>query len=184
MECRPGRGTGRCRRHDDPAAARARGAVDQSRLTINELAVLTVTEQSTMSRTLDGLEALGLVRRTPRENDLRMREITVTEAGRARFGEVWPIMFRCFGEAFAGLSSAEYQALVATLHKIMANTATSSRTVLSAPSSSLPASSLRAAAMSRFIQSAPSARADSSGTASTDAARISMRRAHGCRNSP
>ncbi len=92
-------------------------------LTINQLAELTVTGQSTMSRTLDSLESLGLIRRTARENDLRVRDITVTEAGRQRFAEAWPIMFRCFTEAFDGISSAEYQALVAILHKIMANTA-------------------------------------------------------------
>lgn len=97
-------------------------SINQS-LTINELAELTVTEQSTMSRTLDGLEALGLIRRTPRDNDMRVRDITVTDAGRQRFAEAWPIMFRCFTEAFAGISSAEYQALVAVLRKIMANTA-------------------------------------------------------------
>ena len=91
-------------------------------LTINELADFTVTEQSTMSRTLDSLEALGLIRRTPRDNDLRVRDITGTDAGRARFAEAWPLMFGCFAQAFAGVSGLEYQAFVVTLHKIMANT--------------------------------------------------------------
>ena len=44
-----------------------------SGLTINELSVLTVTEQSTMSRTLDNLETRKLVRRMPRANDMRVR---------------------------------------------------------------------------------------------------------------
>ncbi len=92
-------------------------------LSINELAERTVTGQSTMSRALDGLEALGLALRTRRENDQRVREISITETGRARFGEVWPIMYRCFTEGFAGLDRAEYEALLAILRKIMANTA-------------------------------------------------------------
>ena len=40
-----------------------------SGLTINELSALAVTEQSTMSRTLDTLEARGFVSRRPRPSD-------------------------------------------------------------------------------------------------------------------
>ena len=50
-------------------------------LTINELSVYAVTEQSTMSRTLEAMEAAGLVRRVERSSDARVREIYLTEAG-------------------------------------------------------------------------------------------------------
>ena len=53
--------------------------------TVNELAVYTVTEQSTMSRALDGMERDRLVRRRAREDDMRVREVHVTEKGREAF---------------------------------------------------------------------------------------------------
>jgi DNA-binding MarR family transcriptional regulator len=56
-----------------------------SGLTINELSALTVTEQSTMSRTLDTLEIRGFVSRRPRPSDLRVREVEITPAGREAF---------------------------------------------------------------------------------------------------
>ena len=95
-----------------------------SGLTVNELAVLTVTEQSTMSRTLDGLEEQGLIRRTARHNDLRMRDIALTGLGRERFDTLWPIMFERYTAMFEGVSNTEYQALAAVLHKIIGNTST------------------------------------------------------------
>ena len=53
-------------------------------VTVNELSVYTVTEQSTMSRTLDALEAQGLVRREPGEADSRVREVYLTDEGPRR----------------------------------------------------------------------------------------------------
>ena len=45
-------------------------------LTVNELSVYAVVEQSTMSRTLDALEAAGLVRRREDEADSRIRRVS------------------------------------------------------------------------------------------------------------
>src|SRR4051812_836139 len=44
-----------------------------SGLTTNDLAVLTVSEQSTMSRTLDAMEEQALIQRRQREGDMRVR---------------------------------------------------------------------------------------------------------------
>lgn len=90
-------------------------------LTVNELSVFAVTEQSTMSRTLDAMEEQGFIRRRAREGDLRVREIFVTEAGRDAFAEVWPMMYGKFTDMFEGVDEAEYQAFVSTLHKVLAN---------------------------------------------------------------
>lgn len=92
-----------------------------SGLTINELSVFTVTEQSTMSRTLDALEEQGFIRRQQRQEDMRVREVHVTDEGRAAFAEVWPVMYDRFLRMFDGIDEDEYQAFTATLHKVLRN---------------------------------------------------------------
>jgi MarR family transcriptional regulator for hemolysin len=92
-----------------------------STLTINELSVYAVTEQSTMSRTLDALEEQGYIRRQPRAEDMRVRDIAITEDGRAVFDAVWPTMYGLLTQMFEGVDGDEYVAFVATLHKILRN---------------------------------------------------------------
>lgn len=90
-------------------------------LTVNELAVYAVTEQSTMSRSLDALEEQGLVRRISRADDMRVRDISITREGRAAFDSLWPTMYGHLKEMFAGVSDEEQRAFVAVLQKILAN---------------------------------------------------------------
>ncbi|MCD2179420.1 MarR family winged helix-turn-helix transcriptional regulator [Rhizobium sp. C1] len=90
-------------------------------LTINELSVLGVTEQSTMSRTVDSLEEQGLISRTPRPDDLRVRDVSITEEGRAVFNEVWPLMYDGLRQMFRDIDEDEYRAFLNTLHKILRN---------------------------------------------------------------
>ena len=92
-----------------------------SGLTINELSVLTVTEQSTMSRTLDALETRNMVRRRQRANDMRVREVEVTAAGRDAFAEFWPVMFNRYRRMFKDIGEQEFSSFVATLHKVLRN---------------------------------------------------------------
>jgi MarR family transcriptional regulator, transcriptional regulator for hemolysin len=92
-----------------------------SGLTINELAALTVTEQSTMSRTLDILEGRDFVRRRPRSQDMRVREVEITNAGRAAFAEFRPVMFARYQSMFKGIDEKEFSDLVAILHKVLRN---------------------------------------------------------------
>lgn len=92
-----------------------------SGLTINELSTLTVTEQSTMSRTLDTLETRGLVRRRPRASDLRVREVDITAAGRTAFDAFWPVMFRHYQQMFRDIGEDEFSQLVSTLQKVLRN---------------------------------------------------------------
>jgi DNA-binding MarR family transcriptional regulator len=89
--------------------------------TVNELAVYTVTEQSTMSRALDGMERDGLVRRVPREDDMRVREVHVTEQGREAFRKFWPDMHAAFAKMFIGISEAEYETLIRLLTRVLRN---------------------------------------------------------------
>lgn len=90
-------------------------------LTVNELAVYAVTEQSTMSRTLEALEHAGLLRRQEREGDARVREVYITEQGRTEFERAWPLMHARYEGMFAGIGAGERAAFVATLQKILAN---------------------------------------------------------------
>jgi MarR family transcriptional regulator for hemolysin len=92
-----------------------------SGLTINELSALTVTEQSTMSRTLDTLESRGFVSRRPRPSDLRVREVEITTAGRAAFDAFWPVMFQHYEQMFRGIGEDEFSQFVATLQKVLRN---------------------------------------------------------------
>ena len=52
--------------------------------TINELSVLTVIKQSTLSRTLDAMEKAGLILRSAQEGDNRYRMISLTDEGETR----------------------------------------------------------------------------------------------------
>lgn len=90
-------------------------------VTINELSVFAVTEQSTMSRTLDSLEEQGYIRRQPRADDMRIRDVTITEEGRTAFERLWPTMYDSFQQMFHGIEEDEYKTFIAVLHRILHN---------------------------------------------------------------
>ena len=92
-----------------------------SPLTINELSFYSLIEQSTMSRTLDALEEQSYIVRKPRPEDLRVRDVDITQAGRDAFARVWPTMYDLLQTMFEGIDAAEYKAFTATMHKMMAN---------------------------------------------------------------
>ncbi len=90
-------------------------------LLISQLAVYAVVEQSTLSRSLDALEAEGLVRRNSDPEDSRATRVTITEQGRATFEKLWPTMRASYERIFAGIGAEEHAAFVATLQKILIN---------------------------------------------------------------
>ncbi|MEJ8572321.1 MarR family transcriptional regulator [Microbaculum marinum] len=90
-------------------------------ITVNELAVFTIAEQSTMSRTLDGMERDGLVRRKNRKGDLRVRELYLTEKGREAFRQVWPVMHGSLEHMFDGFSDEDYETLIVLLTRVLRN---------------------------------------------------------------
>jgi DNA-binding MarR family transcriptional regulator len=81
-------------------------------LTINELSIFAV---------IDSLEDQGYIRRTPRPEDMRIRDVTITEEGRAAFAQFWPAMYDSLIRMFDGIDEEEYRAFTATLHKILVN---------------------------------------------------------------
>jgi DNA-binding MarR family transcriptional regulator len=90
-------------------------------LMINELTVFAVSEQSTMSRTLDQMEKAGWIERRPDENDSRARRIFLTADGRALFDVLWPSMAGCEARMFDGVDDEERDEFIATLVKILRN---------------------------------------------------------------
>lgn len=92
-----------------------------SGLTINELSVHTVIEQSTMSRTLDTLENQSLIKRVSSKNDGRVRKIYITEQGKVIFERYWPSMFASYKDLFSGISDKEHEQFINTLNKMLRN---------------------------------------------------------------
>jgi DNA-binding MarR family transcriptional regulator len=92
-----------------------------SSVTINELSVFAVTEQSTMSRTLDSLEEQGYIRRQPRPDDMRIRDVSITAKGRSAFEKVWPMLYRMLLPMFDGVEEDEYRNFLGTLRKVLRN---------------------------------------------------------------
>ncbi|RWF40888.1 MULTISPECIES: MarR family transcriptional regulator [unclassified Mesorhizobium] len=90
-------------------------------VTVNDLSVYTVIEQSTLSRTLDTLEGQGFVRREQGVSDSRIRHVFLTDEGRAEFTRAWPAMHDAFEAMFDDVGDAEYAALIATLQKMLKN---------------------------------------------------------------
>jgi DNA-binding MarR family transcriptional regulator len=80
-----------------------------------------VVEYSTLSRTLDGLEKDGLVRRSPDPDDQRATRIHLTDAGRETFEQLWPSMANAHAQMFQGIEDDEHRAFVGTLTKILKN---------------------------------------------------------------
>ncbi len=88
---------------------------------IRELAVYTVTDQSTLSRALDQLTAEGLIRRQTDIDDSRATRCFITDAGRAAFDSLWPHMADAQARMFRGISEDERRALTGTLQKMLTN---------------------------------------------------------------
>ncbi|MEJ2624267.1 MAG: MarR family winged helix-turn-helix transcriptional regulator [Pseudolabrys sp.] len=62
------------------------------KLTVNEIAALAFAEQSTASRAIDAMVTSGLVERQISDQDLRRREVVLTDAGRKLLDASWPTM--------------------------------------------------------------------------------------------
>ena len=90
-------------------------------LTVNELAVYSLAEQPTMSRTLDQLERDGFITRTVSETDSRVRHCSLTDAGREMYQLTWPEMDAAEQVMFEGVSNEDRAHLLATLGRMLGN---------------------------------------------------------------
>ena len=88
---------------------------------VHDLSVYTVTEASTISRTLDGMEEAGLIRKDVSPTDSRIREVSLTADGAKLFQEMWPHMRDAYAAMFKGVSAEELDGFVGTLRKVLRN---------------------------------------------------------------
>ena len=63
-------------------------------LTVNEISVLSVTEQSTVSRLVEQLVTSGMAQREIDESDQRVRRVSLTSKGRKKLRETAPVVNR------------------------------------------------------------------------------------------
>lgn len=89
------------------------------KLTVNELAVYAVSEQSTMSRTVDQMERDGLILRSVSSDDNRVRFVSLTDAGIAAYQSVWPQMQAAETAMLVDLDPKTRALFLETLNKIL-----------------------------------------------------------------
>jgi DNA-binding MarR family transcriptional regulator len=88
---------------------------------IRELAVHAVTDPSTLSRALEGLDAEGLINRDPDAADSRATRVRLTPPGREAFNRLWPQMAAAQAALFRGIPETERRAFIGTLQRILRN---------------------------------------------------------------
>lgn len=90
-------------------------------LTINELAVFAVAEQSTTSRAVHQMVEAGLVSRKVERGDARRRSVELTRAGLARLQEAGPIVAENHRRLIAGIAPEDLTACNRVLARMMHN---------------------------------------------------------------
>ncbi|MEP3276670.1 MAG: MarR family winged helix-turn-helix transcriptional regulator [Stappiaceae bacterium] len=93
----------------------------QGDLTVNELTIFAVAEQSTMSRTLDQMEKADLVTRRTSDRDSRVRQVSITTKGLSVYQSIWPDMLDAESAMLEGLDDKTRAAFVKTLNQILRN---------------------------------------------------------------
>lgn len=90
-------------------------------LTVNEIAALAMTEQSTASRTIDTMVSAGWLERTIAEKDLRRRMIALTEKGEALLLKVWPAMETNYATLTKGIAATDIDICAKVLARMIDN---------------------------------------------------------------
>lgn len=88
---------------------------------IRELAVYAVVQQSTLSRALDTLDQIGMIRRETDDRDSRATRVFITHAGRESYDRLWPHMARSYDAMFKGIGDTKKREFVSTLQTILRN---------------------------------------------------------------
>jgi len=86
-----------------------------------ELAEMTVKDAPTVTRIIDLLVKKGLSERTMSENDRRKFRITLTDAGRNKFDEAYPIVAEVRKKGWGDLNDEDYKLFVRILDSIYVN---------------------------------------------------------------
>ncbi|MXO64952.1 MarR family winged helix-turn-helix transcriptional regulator [Altericroceibacterium endophyticum] len=88
---------------------------------IGEITEDALLKRSTVSRIVDRMLESGFVVTAPAEEDARITQVSLTEAGHAQLREMTPIINRQFVRATQGIAEEELAQLVKTLQKIGEN---------------------------------------------------------------
>jgi len=86
-----------------------------------EISLITIKDQTTLTRILDKLESKGLIKRQTSPDDRRSFLIFLTDAGRNLEDKLVPIASEALDEALQGLSEEEIKQLKVLLNKIFMN---------------------------------------------------------------
>ncbi len=84
-----------------------------------ELANLVGLDKTTMTVTVDRLEAAGLARRTPLSTDRRVKVVTVTPAGKQRVAEAREVIDQVQADVLARLPAGQRDALMKGLARLV-----------------------------------------------------------------
>ncbi len=88
-------------------------------ITASEIATSTAFPKNTLSRAVNRIAKLGLIRRSEGEADRRQQNLTLTARGRAVFDEALPRFAALEAEMLAPLSLVERETLSALMAKVM-----------------------------------------------------------------
>ncbi|HMN74198.1 MAG TPA: MarR family transcriptional regulator [Rhodoblastus sp.] len=91
------------------------------RLTVNEISVLAVIEQSSASRTVDQMLETGLVTRELGAQDQRRREVALTKDGATLLKKIWPQIARRAENLMDGISRADIELCADVLARMIDN---------------------------------------------------------------
>jgi DNA-binding MarR family transcriptional regulator len=87
-------------------------------LSLTELIQETAIDQPTLSRMVDQLSLLGLLKREIAKDDARYLRLRLTPKGQALVEEVWPIAWKHYRKGVAGLTAEEEALLSKFLQRI------------------------------------------------------------------
>jgi len=90
-------------------------------LTVNEIAVLAVTEQSTASRAIESMVTSGWVKREIAEEDQRRRVVALTPDGEALLKKIWPVMEKNYGRLAEGIDIEDIETCARVLAAMIKN---------------------------------------------------------------
>ncbi|MGY4098831.1 MarR family winged helix-turn-helix transcriptional regulator [Nocardia sp. R16R-3T] len=88
-------------------------------LSLTELVEKTAIDQPTLSRMIDQLNGLGLVRRDVAEQDARFLRLSLTEKGQGLLEDVWPIAWSIYRAGVDDLTPEEEAVLVKLLKRVL-----------------------------------------------------------------
>ncbi len=91
-------------------------------LTIGELSILSVTEQSSASRAVEQLVVAGLAERNISEQDQRVRTVALSAKGTQKLGEVAQVINPLYGALTEGIDRDDLRTCITVLQQILAQT--------------------------------------------------------------